>query len=227
MTTYMIFSSIIVMGFACSLGCGTVTTPFILGSLLGEGENIKQSRNAMLIFSLGKVLALGAMGLLSSLFGSTVLSYVETIYPNSTIWIVRFITILFGVWLIYSVFRKSPCANCSSCKSAPQAFSGIASKPPSKKYLHKGFYFTTGALYSTIPCGPLVTTLTYASTMTPFLAVLLLVVFGIVNSIIPVFGLASIVGLANTEFKRDAPTYIKYIKIVGGIILILAAIFRV
>ncbi len=225
MTTLTIFFTVAVMGLACSFGCSTVTTPFILGSLLGEGKDMRAGRKAIAIFSLGKILSLAVMGLLASIFGSTVLAYIESIYPNSTIWIVKALTFAFGLWIIYTVFKKSPCSNCSSCSSSATQNSSLTPLTPSK--FHTGFYFATGALYSTIPCAPLVTTLAYASTMSPPVAVLLLTAFGIVNSIVPVLGLASIVGLANTEFKRDAPNYLKYIKIAGGVILMLAAIYKV
>ncbi len=239
MTTLMIFSSIIALGFGCSFGCGTVTTPFILGSLLAEGQDIKKSRQAMLLFSIGKVLSLSFMGLLASLFGSAVLSYVESIYPESTIWIVRTLTITFALWLLYSVLRKDKCASCKTCAGSANTSINIPTysslyeeaKEDEPRNLaskvNKGFYFGTGALYSTIPCAPLLTALGYASTMSPPLAMLLLALFGIVNSLVPVFGFASIVGLANKEFKRDAPQYLKYIKISGSVILILSAIYKV
>ncbi len=227
MTTLMIFISIAMMGFACSFGCGTITTPFILGSLLGEGQDIKSSRNTIAIFSLGKIFSLGLMGLFSSLFGSAVLGMIEEMYPNSTIWIIRIITLFFGIWLIYTAIKKNPCADCNSCSSNISSINKLSEKSINIKKRKNYMYFFIGSLYSTIPCAPLVSTLGYASTMPPFLAVLLLVVFGIVNSIVPVLGLASIVGLANTEFKRDLPNYLKYIKLSGGIIIILAGLFRV
>lgn len=88
-------------------------------------------------------------------------------------------------------------------------------------------YFLAGLLYATIPCGPLLTCLTYASTMNSLTAMLLLGLFGIVNSIIPVFLFASLVGVANTEFTKTSADYLKYIKLSGGLILIYASIFQV
>ncbi len=220
MTTLMIFTSIIIMGFACSFGCGTITTPFILGSLLGEGQNIKASRNAIALFSLGKIVSLSVLGLLSSLLGATILDMVESVYPNSTVWVIRIFTCLFGVWLLYGVFfKKQSCCRAESCCGC----SGSLSSSP--KLMRRGFYFGAGVLYSIIPCAPLLTTLGYASTMSPIAAMLLLAVFGIVNSIVPLFGYASLVGMANVEFALKTPQFVKYIKIFGGLLLIGASFF--
>ncbi len=228
MLTLSIFTSVLIMGFACSFGCGTITTPFILGSLLAEGQDIKESRKAIALFSLGKIVSLALMGLLSSLFGAVVLEFIEQAYPNSTVWIVRTLTILFGLWLIYTTVKpvvnsgvsskQSFCSSCSSC-------SNCSSSPYSNFLLRKGFYFGAGALYAAIPCAPLVTTLTYASTMPAILAMLLLALFALVNSIVPVLGYASLVGLANIEIAKDAPQYVKYMKLFGGIILIVASFY--
>ncbi|OOB78748.1 MAG: hypothetical protein ATN34_02500 [Epulopiscium sp. Nele67-Bin002] len=222
MSTSMIFSSILFMGLTCSLGCSSVSTPFILGSLLGEGYDVQTSRKAMLLFSLGKVISLSFLGLLSAIFGSIVLTYVEQAYPNTTMWIVRIATLLLGIAILYSALKKDACGSgCGSCPSSKKCGSKSAPNIRKKSYLF------AGALYATIPCAPLVTTLTYASTMTPILAMALAGLFGVVNSIIPILFYASMVGLANTEFTRDAPKFVKYIKITGGIILIYAAIFQV
>ncbi len=220
MSTLMIFSAVTVMGFGCSFGCGTITTPFILGSLLGEGGSIHASRKSIALFSLGKVLALSVMGLLASLVGTTILSSVEAIYPQSTVWILRAITIAFGLWLLYSAFFQKSCKNASACTSC----SSQTSLPHTN--IRKGFYFGAGALYATIPCVPLISALGYASALSPIPAILLMALFGVVNSIVPVLGYASLVGLANIEFAQKAPMYIKYIRAAGGCVLLAAAIFK-
>lgn len=221
MTTLTIFASVLFMGFTCSMGCGTVNTPFLLGSLLGDGASISDSRRAIALFSLGKVTSLMIMGVLSSIFGGIVLAYVESLYPNATIWIIRIVTFLLGIKILYTTvqndfIKKSDCGGCSGCPKS--------SAKPTK--LPKSYLFA-GLLYATIPCGPLLTTLTYASTMNVFVAVLLLALFGIVNSLIPVFFFASLVGLANSEFNKNSAQFLKFIKLSGGIILIYASIFKV
>ncbi len=212
----MIFSAVAVMGFGCSFGCGTITTPFILGSLLGEGNSIHNSRKSMVLFSLGKVVALAVMGLLASLLGATLLSSLEEIYPQSTAWLMRGVTLLFGAWLLYAVFFQKSCKDtgCGACSSHIS---------PTRIPLRKGFYMGAGALYATIPCVPLLTTLGYASALPPALAMLLLAVFGVVNSIVPTLGYASLVGLANAEFAQKTPLFVKYIRAIGGCVLIFSA----
>ncbi len=268
MTISGIFATVLMMGFTCSFGCGTVNTPFLVGSLLGDSTNIAQSKRAIMLFSLGKVLSLMVMGALTAIFGSLVLSAVQTIYPNATIWVIRFATFCFGVNILYGTVKKeflsrkakadtshcggasvevspcgggvatiSPCgggtvstcggatavSGCGGCKSSCPS----ASMPEIVEGKPNITYFLAGLLYATIPCGPMLTTLTYASTMNIFTAMTLLGLFGLVNSLVPVFLFASLVGLANTEFHRNSAEFLKYIRLSGGVILIYAAFFQV
>lgn len=235
MTTTAIFATVLFMGLTCSMGCGTVSTPFLLGSLLGDGGSIEESRRAIMLFSIGKVVSLMIMGLLTAVFGNIVLTYVEQLYPDATIWIIRIATFVFGGRIIYLTTKyeilpqktegTTSCTSCSGCSKAKSGCGSaentdIASKTPKS-------YFIAGLLYATIPCGPLLTTLTYASTMNLLVAMTLLGLFGIVNSIIPVFFFASLVGMANTEFTKNSQQFLKYIKLSGGLILIYASIFKV
>lgn len=233
MTTLTIFLNVLFMGFTCSMGCGTISTPFLLGSLLGDGGTISESRRAITVFSIGKVVSLMFMGLMSAIFGNIILSNIEQLYPNATIWVIKIATILFGSKILYNTIRyeflpnksenTSGCSSCSGCKSQSSCGSAnIKNNDEPRKS-----YFFAGLLYATIPCGPLLTCLAYASTMNIITAMILLGLFGIVNSIIPVFFLASVVGLANDEFTKNSAKYLKFVKLSGGIILIYAAIFQV
>lgn len=233
MTMSAIFATVLLMGFTCSMGCGTVSTPFLLGSLLGDGGNISQSRRAIALFSLGKIVSLMSMGLLASIFGNMVLTAVEGLYPQATIWVIRIATLAFGLKILYSTLKYeffpqkvavTACASCSSCPSAGGC--GSKSEMPSW-FKGKTSYFLAGLLYATIPCGPLLTCLTYASTMNSFTAMALLGAFALVNSIIPVFFFASLVGMANGEMQKDSKDFLKYVKLSGGLILIYASIFQV
>lgn len=241
MTTLTIFSTMLLLGFTCSLGCGTVATPFVLGSLLGEGKDIHESRRAILIFSLGKVVTLTVLGFLASVFGSVVLSAVESVYPNATIYLVRLVTAVLGIRIVWSAiqtWRKpktaeavtSPCGGCPSNSGCPSkgGCGGVAPrKEDAQKLAHRGSFFLAGVLMASIPCGPLLMALTYASTMHVVTGTLLLTSFAIVNSIFPVVFYASLVGLANREFNRDAPSLVQYIKPAGGVLLIYAAMVMV
>lgn len=230
-----IFATVLFMGLTCSVGCGSVSTPFLLGSLLGDGADIRQSKKAIIFFSVGKIISLMAMGLLSAIFGSIILSYIEQLYPNVTIWIIRIATFLFGGKILYSTLKNqffnkkteettSACGGgCAGCKSRCAS----ATVPEVKEGKPSMAYFLAGLLYAIIPCTPLVTCLTYASTMHFVPAVVLLGLFGVVNSVVPVFLFSSIVGLANKEFSKNSAAFLKYIRLSGGLILIYASIFVV
>lgn len=235
MTTGMIFVTMLLMGFSCSTGCGSVSSSFILGTQIGETTTIKDCMKTIAIFSLGKVIALGILGFLSAVFGSMVLGYVETIYPNSTVWLVRVITCVFGVGVIYSgLTRKkvtqegsadsgcgSSCASCSGCATKAKAIKPLAAK----QIAVKGSYFFAGFLYAMIPCSPMILGLTYASTMNVLSATLLLVFFGIVNSFVPVFLYAPVIGKANDELGKMTPRLMKPLKVFGGGLLLYVGLF--
>lgn len=236
METSTIFATVIFTGLTCSMGCGTVNTPFILGSLLGDGKSISEGRRAIMLFSIGKVLSLMLMGLLASIFGMIVLDYVEGIYPEATIWIIRIVTFGFGAKILYTTVKDdfipkkveqdaSSCSTgCSGCSKAKSCSSVTNVKIKGSSNLS---YIVAGLLYATIPCGPMLACLTYASTMNVVVAMTLLGVFGVVNSIVPIFFFASLVGLANNEFSKNSENFLKYIKLTGGIVLIYASIFQV
>ncbi len=234
----IIFSTVLFMGFTCSMGCGTVSMPFLLGSLLGDGGNISDSRKAITIFSIGKVVSLMLMGMLASIFGNIVLTSIEGLYPDITIWVIRIATFLLGAKVLYITVKyeflnknndevPSGCSSCSGCAKSQECGSSSEITEISTEVKTSKSYFFAGLLYATIPCGPLLTCLTYASTMNIIWAMLLLGAFGIVNSIIPVFFFASLVGVANNEFRDKSADFLKYIKFSGGLILIYASIFKV
>lgn len=207
MTTSMIFLSIITLGLSCGLGCGSVTTPFLLGKLLGEGKDTKESMKAVGLFSVGKILVLSLLGMFAALLGIVVLDTIESIYPTSIVWITRVMTFLFGLVIIVSVFRKTNCGNCRNCTSKKI------------KIFDHTSYFVAGILYAIIPCTPLMTALTYANTMTPILGFLLLLTFGITNSIIPVLIYSPIIGTVNFKVLTDIYKFSKGLKLFGGLLL--------
>lgn len=263
--TMMIFGSMLFLGFSCSIGCGSVSSSFILGSQIGgEDCNVKSCMRSVMEFSLGKIISLSIMGFLSSIFGMIVLDFVESVYPNSTVWIVRGFTCLLGISILYKFVKKefmenkekksgnlmqsssdavetiekvetvenSSCgSSCSSCSSCPSSCGGGDGKESTmitaKNSAMKGKFFWAGLLYATIPCGPLVACLTYASTMGPILGTLLLASFGVVNSIVPVCVHAAVIGQANTELTRDTPYLMKPLKVLGGGLLIYVGLFVV
>lgn len=287
-----VFMTMLFLGFSCSFGCGSVASSFVLGSQIGgEDCSVKSCMNAVTMFSLGKVVSLAIMGFLSSIFGTFVLDFIESVYPNSTIWIVRGFTCLFGVGIVVAALKKeiflaknkgktsstlensledketvsvvsetsgcpsagccpssavkaepevSGCGGCPSSKVEPTQVESLCSsscsscssscgskKEKTDKLLQQGSYFWAGLLYATIPCGPLISTLTYASMMNPILSTLLLASFGVVNSIVPIYLHARIIGMANTELTRDTPFLMRPLKFMGGGLLIYVGLFAV
>lgn len=229
MTTAMIFASMLLMGFSCSMGCGSVSSSFILGTQIGGQGSVRSCVKAVALFSVGKIIALALMGCLSATFGSIVLNVVEEIYPNSTVWVVRVVTCLFGIFVVLSAVRGGGTAPTQTCPSSACASCPSMCKPKesgkAKRFAARGSYLFAGFLYAIIPCGPLITTLTYASTMSPLLGTLLLTLFGIVNSIVPVGIYAPVIGRANTELGKVTPYLMRPLKVFGGGLLLYVGLF--
>lgn len=230
MTTATIFVTMLLMGFSCSVGCGSVSSSFILGTQIGGKSSVRDCMKIIAVFSLGKVIAYGCMGLLSSIFGNMVLGYIEDFYPNSTVWLVRIITTLFGISIIYSGLKKKKVAEVDSgCGSSCSTCGGCPSKavkpiePP--KFIKRGSYFFAGALYAMIPCSPMIAGLTYASTMNILSGTLLMAFFGMVNSLIPVLLYAPLLSKANDELGRAVPRIMKPLKVFGGGLLLYVGLF--
>lgn len=208
MTLTMIFSSVLLTGIGCGIGCGSISTPFLLSRMVGEQLDSKNCIRVSLLFLMGKTAMLALLGLLSALIGGTVLTCVQSIYPNVTKWIFRLLLICTAALLLFRTLRKPECGHCKSCAADKSSRLLTLSYP------------LTGAIYAAIPCTPLVLALTYAATMKPVMAVLLLVGFGLVNSAIPVLLYAPLTGVIVKKIREEIPQLMKYVQFAAVVALL-------
>lgn len=67
MTQAMIFSTVLLTGAGCGVGCGSISTPFLISRMVGEQRGTKECMQASGLFLIGKLCMLSVLGLLSSL----------------------------------------------------------------------------------------------------------------------------------------------------------------
>ena len=215
MSTAMIFATVMTTGLGCGIGCGSLSTPLIVGKMLGEARSKKDCMIATGIFSAGKILMYMLLGMLAAIFGSIIIDKIQELLPNVTQSIFRIVSIFFGTVIIRDAFKKQSCSSCKQCGT-------------NHTILHKfkdSSYFVIGLIYAVIPCSPLIIALTYSASMKPMLAALLMFCFGIVNSIFSVIIYAPIVGTIIDRMQVEIPQYYKWIQVLAGLMLIKMAIF--
>lgn len=209
MTLTVIFSSVLLTGLGCSVGCGSISTPFLLSRMVGENRDPKSCIRVSLLFLLGKMGMLAFLGILSALIGGTVLTCLQSFYPSITKWIFRILVVCTAVLLLFGIVRKPGCEHCKSCAvNRTSCFLTLS-------------YPLAGAVYAAIPCAPLVLALTYAATMKPVMAIFLLMGFGLANSVVPVLLYAPLTGMIIKRMRAEAPDFMKYVQLAAIMVLLI------
>lgn len=152
---------------------------------------------------------LAFLGASSALIGSAVLACIQSVYPGITKWIFRVLLVCTAVLLFYYTIRNPGCGHCKSC-AADRAGRLLTLSYP-----------LTGAVYAAVPCAPLVLALTYAAAMEPVMAVLLLVGFGVANSVVPVFLYAPLTGVIVNKMREEIPDLLKYVQFAAVVVLVI------
>ncbi|CDM70296.1 putative membrane protein [Clostridium bornimense] len=213
MTNIMIFSTVIMTGFGCGIGCGSISTPLLIGKMIGEGRNKRECIKAVSIFTLGKISIYIILGLLVSVFGGFIIEYFGQKFPSIISNVFRVISIIFAFIIILNIVKHKQCSCCKSCKANSSKF----------ERLNKMSYFIIGLIYGLIPCSPLIISLTYAATLDIFLAMALMLCFGVANSIFSVIIYAPLIGQIVIKIKEEIPQYYKIVQLLSaGIILLMA-----
>lgn len=204
----------IAIGLGCGFGCGSLSTPFIITKLLGDQKNSKESIFALLSFTLGKIVTLVMLGVLTSIIGGEVLGLISDILPFDLSIFFRLACILLGLSILYkSIKKKNKCASkCNGCGSVILKKTSIWKTPS---------YFLSGVLYALTPCPPLTAVLIYAVTINPLSSAILLAVFGLANSITPLIIYTPLTGYIVVRMKKEIPKYIGRIQILAGVLLII------
>ncbi len=215
MSVTMIFATVMMTGLGCGVGCGSLSTPLLVGKMLGEARSKKGCMIATGVFSMGKILMYMLLGILAARFGSIVIESIEKILPNITQNVFRIISVFFGLVIIKNAFKKNQCGSCKQCGRSNRLLSKFKNSS----------YFVIGLIYAVIPCSPLIIALTYAAGMNPVLAGLLMLCFGVVNSIFSVVIYAPMVGTIIGKMQEEIPQYYKWIQCFAALMFIWMAVF--
>lgn len=204
--------SAVALGLGCGVGCGSLATPFIITKLLGDQKDTKQSFFSLISFTLGKIITLIVLGILTSFIGNEIIGFLSDKLPFDLSMFFRIACIVFGLSVVYNTIKKD-----HKCPSKCKKCSGNR-KDSSLWYTPS--YFISGALYALTPCPPLTAVLVYAATINPFAAALLLTVFGIANSITPLLIYAPVTGFIVIKMKQEISKFTGTIQVIAGIMLI-------
>lgn len=214
MSVTMIFATVMMTGLGCGVGCGSLSTPLLVGKMLGEARSKRGCMVATGVFSLGKILMYMALGVLAALFGSIVIEGIEEILPNIMQNVFRIVSVFFGLVIIRNAFKKDKCSTCKQCRGTNKLLSKFKDSS----------YFVIGLIYAVIPCSPLIIALTYAAGMDPVLASILMLCFGVVNSIFSVVIYAPIVGTIIGKMQEEIPQYYKWIQVFAALMFMWMAL---
>lgn len=209
------YLSALAIGLSCSVGCGSVSTPFLTAYVIGKSKNLKSSVLATIIFSLGKIIIMAVLGGLTAFISASILPDNGILFGINLTIIFNIITFIIGFIIILTAFKKRSYKNCcSGCKN----YDIISSEVFSIKEAISLFF--AGAAYGITPCVPFITVLVMAIPLGLWEGVALLSFFGLVTCIAPALIQIFVAGLVTPKIKKDLKKSYKYISLIAGIVLI-------
>lgn len=210
------------LGLSCGAACGGLVTPFMTSYVIGKQQNKKEAFISLIYFSMGKILVMMFLGAMSALFGSDVLSIMQSICPFSLRYLFNIIMIIVGIYIVFSsIKKKKKCSTCNcSGKKLDKEVEGY-SQNIIKGY---GAIFLSGIIYGITPCAPLGILLAAAVGQSIINGILLLGFFGLITCLSPVIIQIFIAGLMMPVMKKEIPKKIHYLSIVSGCAMIILGI---
>lgn len=215
MTVGVIFLTVILTGFGCGIGCGSLSTPLVFGQMIREKRTQKECIAAMLIFTAGKVIMYTFLGILAAVFGNILIDQLQGIYPNITKNLFRLVSVLLGGIMLYEAFHKKNCQGCKQCRGNTKVFGPIK----------RTSYFVYGILYALMPCSPMLLVLTYAVGFKIYQAGLLLLCFGLANSLFSLIIYAPLLGTIISRMKTELPYQYKWIQAFSAVVIMFLPFF--
>lgn len=214
MSIVMIFITVMITGAGCGVACGSLSTPLLIGKMLGEEKTVKDCIKSTLTFAIGKITMYVFLGALSSKCGNIIINILQDIYPDMGKILFKIVSIIFAVIIIINTLKNNKCSSCGNCSNKKILFEKGKNSS----------YFIIGLIYGIIPCSPLAIALTYAAGMNLFTSCMLMFFFGSANSIFSVIIYAPVVGKIISRMKEDLPGHYQWIQILAGIMIIVMSI---
>ena len=212
------------VGMGCGTCCGSAVSAFLFGYLTSHAGKMRHSVKAFLSFYLGKILAVAAVCVASSLLGSQLMDENGMIGRVSIRLLVDLCMIVLGaVMIIRWVWERTHpgcqnCHHCSSEKGKTQAEKG-PDQPEERKVSYLALALVGGG-YGISPCAPLVMMAGYAATITPVSAFLAGSVFAASSAFVPMLLLLVLSGVLTARLYKEIPQYLVWFRLLSYLLLI-------
>ena len=214
----------------------------LFGYLTTHAGTMKTSVLSFLNFYLGKLLAVVAVCMTSSLLGRQLVDENGNIGSLNIHLVVNLCMIATGIWFLVKWIRERTGHRCSSCHHC-SAESGTKSgeKPSRHPSLMKLINKTEGtqeksmktgsasplalavmgAGYGISPCAPLLMMAAYAATLTLPAALLVGIVFALATAFVPTLVMMVLTGVLSSRLYREIPRSIDHFRLLSYLLLIL------
>lgn len=205
------------LGLSCGVGCGSVVTPFMTSYVIGKQKSQKDCFKSILVFSLGKILIMMALGAITALIGESAIEVVQIYIPFQLNYLFNVVMVLLGIYIVSKSLKKKSCSQCTKIS--------VKIDVPDRGYNEKKEkdmvpLFMSGVIYGITPCAPLGIMLTTTIGIGIIKGALLLGFFGLITCLSPAIIQVFIAGLMIPMMKKEIPEKIHWISLFAGCLMI-------
>ncbi len=196
------------VGLGCGTGCGSSAFGFLSAYILSEGKGLSAALRQAASFLLGKLLAVAAVCVCSSVFGTALLGGESA---GSQLYKLLYVILLVSaLWLLFDLAKeRRGCRTCRNCHAGKRLV-------PS---------FAVGAAYGLSPCAPLLMVLGYAAMLSPAGALLLGTVFALASSLVPAALSLSVSGMLSRQITGQLGKIMPWFRLAVYLFFLGAAIY--
>ncbi|WP_246637696.1 sulfite exporter TauE/SafE family protein [Crassaminicella profunda] len=213
------FMAAILIGLGCGFSCGSTSTVFLTTYIMGNENDTKKGFFSVIHFLLGKIMVMILLGLISSLMGTAIIGQNTTIGGFDSKIILNIVEIFTGIMILYKLFKKKSCCDKKSCSKT------VTNKEKKERIIEHVPLWLAGVAYGMTPCYPLAVMLLFSATLTSLNACLLMLVFGIFNSISPVIIYGTMAGYFSKKMYKEIPQYVHLIQGMAAVIFIFVGVY--
>lgn len=202
------------VGMSCGTCCGSGISAFLSGYLMTHARNFRESFGGFWKFYLGKIAAVAAICLATSMAGSRLLDDQGYIGRIPLVKVVDLCMIGMALWLLYDLWReKSGQRKCAHCNhEGAEKTSGALREKTELQYFDKKMsgsaIFLMGVGYGITPCAPLILIAGYCASLPSLHAAFVGAVFAAASAVSPMLILLLLSGVLAGRMYREIPKYL-------------------
>lgn len=213
------FIAAILIGLGCGFSCGSTSTVFLTTYIMGNKNDSKKGFFSVIHFILGKIMVMILLGIISSFMGTAIIEENAAIGGFNPKILLNMVEIFTGSMILYKLFKKKSCCDKKSCSKS------VMNNEKKGKVMENIPLWLAGVAYGMTPCYPLAMMLLFSATLSPMNACLLMLVFGIFNSISPVIIYGTMAGYFSKKMYKEIPQYMHLIQGMAAVIFIFIGVY--